>query len=337
LVAYVASEQALAAGRLRAHLKERLPEYMLPGAFICLPQFPLTPNGKIDRRNLPAPEQGRLDLGNEYVAPRTETQEALCRIWAEVLRVERVGITDNFFDLGGHSLKATQMISRVRDIFRVDLPLHCAFESPTATSFAEIIDRFKQSSRAQQSIRAVETPRQERLPLSFAQQRLWFLDRLEPNTAAYNIRRVIRMEGRLNTAALEKSIDEIIRRHETLRTTFTVAEGYPQQVVTPPSSINLPVTDLSRLPDDEREAYAQRLASEEVNRPFDLSLGPLFRTGLLRLSEHVHLLLLSMHHIISDGWSLGVFFREFSSLYNAYSAGEKPSLGDLSIQYADFA
>jgi amino acid adenylation domain-containing protein len=332
LVAYIVGEAE--AEELRAHLRRSLPEYMVPSAFVFLEALPLTPNGKLDRKALPAPDF--VSAEERYVAPRTPVEEVLAGIWAEVLRLERVGVQGNFFDLGGHSLLATRVVSRIREVFRVDLPLRALFEGPTV---AELAGRVEQLRRAGLPVLPPVVPvhRDRPLPLSFAQERLWFLDRLEPGSATYVIPAAWRLGGVLDPAALERSLSEIVRRHEALRTTFGEVDGSPVQVIAPFDGFALPVEDLSDLGDADREAAVRRRTGDEARRPFDLSAGPLFRAALLRLGEEDHVLLLSMHHVVSDGWSMDVLFRELSVLYEAYREGRESPLPALPVQYADDA
>ncbi|HEU0052101.1 MAG TPA: condensation domain-containing protein, partial [Longimicrobium sp.] len=334
LVAYVVAGDSatVTPAELRAHLKGRLPEYMVPSAVVRLESLPLTPSGKVARRALPAPEYAAAEA--RHVAPRTPTEEVLAAVWAEVLRLERVGVEDSFFEVGGHSLLATRVVSGVRQAFGVELPLRALFEGPTV---AEMAVRVEEMRRAGMPVLPPIVPveRVGALPLSFAQERLWFIDRLEPGSAAYNIPVAWRLGGVLDEAALERSLGEIVRRHEALRTVFAEVDGSPVQVVAPFDGFALAVEDLSELSD--REAAVRRRAGEEAARPFDISAGPLFRAILLRLGEEEHVLLLSMHHIVSDGWSMGVLFRELSALYAAYREGRESPLADLPVQYADYA
>jgi amino acid adenylation domain-containing protein/FkbM family methyltransferase len=345
LVAYVTPERgasgessvAEAFSALRAALQTRLPEYMVPAQFVMLDSLPLTPNGKLDRKALPAPA-GALASDDAYLAPRNQTEELLAGFWAELLGLERVGVRDNFFELGGHSLLATQFMSRVRRAFRVELPLRLLFERPTVESLA-------QSVAAQVGVgenRSKGTLRRSPLrdgtaPVSFAQQRLWFLDQLRPGSNEYNLPAALRLRGALDVESLRRSFNELVRRHETLRTTFRSVEGEPVQVIAPALAAELPLTDLSRLPAPEREAEALRLTQEEATRPFDLERGPLVRATLVRLADEEHLLLFAMHHIVSDGWSMGVLVGEISTLYKAFVKGEPSPLKELPVQYADYA
>ncbi|HVH12960.1 MAG TPA: amino acid adenylation domain-containing protein, partial [Longimicrobium sp.] len=332
LVAYVVGDAEVES--LRTHLRQALPDYMVPGAFVLLDALPLTPNGKVDRRALPAPEHEWAE--ERYVAPRTPVEEVVAGIWAEVLRLERVGVEDNFFELGGHSLLATRAISRIREVFEVEVPLRALFEGGTV---AELAGRVEALRRVGVPVLPPVVPadRTGPVPLSFAQERLWFLDRLEPESAFYTVPIAWRLSGALDVAALEGAVGEIVRRHESLRTVFPELDGAPVQAVIPFSGFVLPVEDLSQLDAVEREAEVTRRATEDSERPFDLVDGPLFRAALLRLGDDEHVLLACMHHAVSDGWSIGVLFRELAALYEAYREGRESPLAPLAVQYADYA
>ncbi len=322
---------------VRVFLDEKLPHYMVPSVYVPMETLPLTPGGKVDRRALPAPDGGRQTLRTTYVAPRTRVEEDLADIWSQVLKIDRVGVHDSFFALGGHSLLATQLISRAREIFEVDLSLPELFETPTVAGLAERVD-FRMREGGGAEIPPIEpVSRKGELPLSFAQQRLWFLDQLAPGNLFYNIPLAVRLKGRLDVAALERTLNEIVERHEILRTTFDTVDGKPVQVIAPQREVPLPVKDLARLDQAERQAAVRQMAQDEAQRPFDLKAGPLFRAGLLRLEEEDHVLLLTMHHIVSDGWSMGVFVREVAQLYTTFASGEPSPLPELPVQYADFA
>jgi amino acid adenylation domain-containing protein len=325
------------AGELRDFLRACLPEYMLPATFALLGALPRTPNGKVDRQALPTLDRYPAVSEHSPLAPRTFYEAMVADIWADVLQLEQVGIHDNFFELGGHSLLATRVMSRVRDTFQVELSLHSLFESPTVVA---LVARIEMERRAMLNLQAppiLPAIRDKDLPLSFAQQRLWFLDQLAPGMVMYNIATPLRLTGTLNLAALYRSLCAIIQRHEALRTTFALMGSRPIQIIVPTLALRLPVVDLSGLPEAEREAEAMQRATAESQQPFDLARGPLLRITLLRLGELEHLMLLTMHHIISDGWSIGVFVRELAALYNACCAGSPASLPELPIQYADFA
>ncbi|WP_240360970.1 condensation domain-containing protein, partial [Pyxidicoccus caerfyrddinensis] len=306
----------------------------VPSAFAVLQALPLTSSGKVDRKALTAPQ---ASSSSEFVAPRTPTEEILASLWAALLRVEKVGAEDDFFALGGHSLLATQLISRVRSSLGVELPLRAFFEAPTVAALASRIESSRHSATGLVAPALVPVPRTTALPLSFAQQRLWLIDQLEPGSTAYNIPTVLSIRGALDVASLGKAFTGLVERHESLRTVFATREGEPLQCILPASDFPLPVVDLSALPATERESQARRLAAEEALCPFDLASGPLLRASLLRLDSEHHVLLVTMHHVVSDGWSMGVLVRELVSFYEASSSGLTPQLPPLPIQYADFA
>ncbi len=335
LVAYVVAAEAggVTGAGLREELGSRLPEHMVPGVFVVLEQLPLTSHGKVDRGALPAPEPA-ADPGSPYVAPRTPAEEVLAGIWAEVLGVERVGTEEDFFALGGHSLLATRVVARARQAFGVEVPLREFFETPTVAALAALVEELR-GAGALPAPPMERASRAEPLPLSFAQQRLWLVDRIEPGSPAYNMHFPLRLRGALDAAALRASLDALVARHETLRTTFAEHDGLPVQVVHPPAPAALRIIDLQDVPEAEREA--ERLAAEEALRPFDLARGPLLRCTLLRLADDDHVLCLTMHHVVSDGWSMQVLVREVSAVYAAYSRGEEAPLAELPVQYADFA
>jgi amino acid adenylation domain-containing protein len=358
LVAYVIvdSQAGLTPSELRHHLQEKLPEYMIPSAFVFLNEFPLTPSGKIDRSALPAPDQVRPKLEEEYVAPGTLIEKTLARIWSRALGLERIGVHDNFFELGGHSLLATRVVSGIREAFGVEVPVRSLFESPTIAGLARQIELMKDfaglpgeleeqagGSKALAyrtgSSAAIIPCRRDRnhFPLSFAQQRLWFLHQLMPQSSAYNMPTALRLKGKLDVKALEQSLNEIIRRHEILRTSFKTVDAQPAQVIVPYRPMELQQVDLSDVPLDQREDSILRLSNEAAQRPFDLSTGPMLRASLLRLAEDEHVLLFTMHHIISDGWSIGVLINELGSLYRVFSTHTPSTLRELPVQYVDYS
>jgi len=338
LIAYVTAhrEQALKLDELRTWLKEQLPDHMVPAAMMVLPRLPLTANGKVDRRNLPEPPV-ELAHGKEYAAPQSPTEALIAGLWGEVLRRDAVGLDDNFFDLGGHSLLATQVVSRMRRSLEIDVQLRSMFDAPTVRQMAAIVDRARREGDSVLPPPLVRVPRDQPLPLSFVQQRLWVIDRLQPGNPVYNIPRILRMKGSLNRDALQKALYEIVRRHESQRTVFPARGGEPGQVITDTLPPPVSLEDLSGLPEEEREAEARRLAGEEAQRPFDLIEGPLARHRLLRLAPDDHIFLLTVHHIISDGWSAGIFFQELNALYEAFTRGKSSPLPELAIQCADYA
>lgn len=340
LVAYVVAQaggEAPAARELRSFCQERVPEYMIPAAFVSLDALPLTRNGKVDRQALPAPEHAGDEQEGAYVAPRTATEELLAGIWSHLLGVERLSADGNFFELGGHSLLATQAVSQMRRAFGVEIPLRSLFEAPTVAGLATRIETALAGETGTQMPPIKRVSREGNLVLSNAQQRLWFLQELEPESAAYNIPRAFRIRGALDVKALEQTLSEIVRRHEILRTTFRVVNGQPVQIVAEPQPISLPVIELAHMSPDERETEASRMAAEEGRKPFNLSEGPLMRTTLLCLEEQEYIALFTMHHIVFDAWSIGVLIEELGALYNAFVQGQESPLKDLELQYADFA
>ncbi len=343
LAAYVIPAGALGSGAaeptaaaLRVHCAERLPDYMVPAAFVVLARLPLTPNGKLDRRALPAPDAEHPERAAAFAAPRTPLEEILAGAWAEILGVERVGVDDDFFaDLGGHSLLATRVVSRVRQLLGLELPLRSLFDAPTVGAWAAVAEEMAAIEDGSDAA-AADAPRRREtgaaacgLPLSFAQERLWFLEQLTPGLAVYNVPLALRLSGRLDAAALGGALAALVARHEVLRTRFDDAAGRPLQVIEAAVAVPLPRIDLRGIACGEREVA--RLAAEEAARPFDLRRGPLVRALLLLTGGDEHVLLLAFHHIVSDGWSLGIVLRELGALY----VGEQ--LTELPLQYADFA
>ncbi|WP_370644037.1 amino acid adenylation domain-containing protein [Myxococcus sp. RHSTA-1-4] len=337
LAAYVVPHagKTVETGDVRAFLQQRLPGYMVPSAFMVLESLPLTSNGKVDRKALAAPPS---ESSGGVQGPRNGTEELVASIWASVLRTNRFGIRDAFFDLGGHSLLATQVVSRVREAFGVELPIAALFEDPTVAGLAERIQALRARASGEPPPPPIQaTPRDGELPLSFAQQRLWFLYRMEPDSPVYNMPAVLRLTGALDTEVVRRCMEALRERHESLRTTFRMSGQMPVQVVTPVEPGALDVIDLTELPPERREEEARRRVDEEARRPFDLERGPVFRCTLLRLDEQEHLLLLTLHHIIADGWSLSVLVREVAALYEAFCSGRPSPLPALPVQYADYA
>ncbi|MDV2992203.1 MAG: Tyrocidine synthase 3 [Chroococcidiopsis sp. SAG 2025] len=335
LVAYVVlhSQQAIAS-QLRGFLEKKLPQYAIPNHFVILEALPLLPNGKVNRQILPAPDPASAELKPDTAA-RTPVQQLLAAIWGDVLKLERVGIHDNFFQLGGHSLLATQVIARVRSAFEIELPLRYLFESPTIAKFSERVEIAMKLGRGREAPPIEPVSQQGYLPLSFGQQRLWLLSQLEPNNPFYNLPAAVRLTGLLDVAALEQSLDRIVQRHAALRTKFVTVDGQGFQVIDPVLNLSLPVVDLRSHP--TREAQVQKLARQEANRPFNLDRDPLLRVMLLQVGDTEHVLLLTMHHIVSDAWSMGILVRELAALYQTFTTGESSPLPDLTIQYTDFA
>lgn len=339
LVAYVVARDrhSVRAGELRSFLVDRLPEYMVPSSFVFLDQLPLTLSGKVNRRALPAPIGARLESDHTYQTPDNPVEGIVSAIWAKLLGLERVRREDNFFQLGGHSILVTQLMSRLHEAIQVDLPVRALFEAPTV---AELVLRIEEARHARKGFTArpiLPVARDEDLPLSFAQQRLWFLHQMEPDSPAFNIRMAFRLKGDLKAPALEECINEIIRRHEALRTTFKASRGQPSQVIAQSLRLPLPVVDLTDLDEPGIEIEVAKLAAEQARSPFDLGAGPLLRATLLTLGDMEHVVLFTMHHIISDGWSAGVLLREVVELYSAFLEARPSRLPELTIQYADFA
>jgi amino acid adenylation domain-containing protein len=335
LVAYIVLEdqQHLNVSELRNFLGNKLPDYMVPSAFVFLDEFPLSPNRKIDRRALPAPDHSRPDVETALILPRTPAEEMMANIWGGVLGLEQVGVADNFFELGGHSMLATQVVSRIREQFQVDLQLRALFQHPTVAGLVGEVARLGTQEIVEIPKRVESGP----CALSFAQERLWFMDQFEPGSVAYNLTAGLRLTGSLNVAALERAFNEIVRRHESLRTSFASVDGEPVQVISPAHEFRVAIVSLIHLPEAEREPEARLVSLEEFRKPFDLAQAPLLRVTLFKLNEHEHLMLLAIHHIVSDGWSMGVLVREVTELYQAFT-NERPSpLPELPIQYADFA
>ncbi|NEQ33941.1 MAG: hypothetical protein F6K04_23595 [Leptolyngbya sp. SIO4C5] len=337
LVAYgVAAEGGVSSRELRRFLRERLPEYMVPSVFVPLAALPLLPNGKLDRRALPLPETLASSPGTVPEVPLTQTEELLAAVWSELLAVA-VGRHDNFFELGGHSLLAIRAIARLREVFAFNLPLSKCFELPTIAELGQYIDA--EHKGGQPGAFAIQPrPRGSELPLSFAQERLWFLDQLEANSAAYNVPAAVQLVGHLDVAALQQAVAEIVRRHESLRTTFPTVQGRPIQAIAADLPITIPVVDLQDLPAQMQSSQVKQRAMAEAQRPFDLACGPLLRLSLLRLAADVYVLLINLHHIVSDGWSRRVVFvRELAALYEAFAQNAPSPLPELPVQYADFA
>lgn len=334
LVAYIVFESRPSPARiedLHGFLRERLPEYMIPSVFERLDSLPLTPAGKLNRAALPEPNPHRLELSKDYVAPRFSVEETLEEIWRDLLGIERVGIRSNFFELGGHSLLAMRMMGRIRSALNVEMSLRNFFDDPTIESLAKAIEH------APKVIPATLAPRDAGaiFPMSFSQQRLWFLQQLAPRAPAYNVYRALRLKGPIHAAELERSFNDLVRRHESLRTAFRIDAGEPVQVIEPAVGISLTLVDLRHLEAAERTQTAHELCAQEIRRPFELGDVPLFRFSLYRVEEEDQILLIVMHQIATDWWSMSVLFREIGSLYNGRCSGQAALLPPLSLQCAD--
>ena len=324
------------APELRRFLSERLPEYMIPSAVVVVDSLPRNANGKVDRKRLPRPSSGiHGESSRAFAAPVTPEEELIAGVWRQLLGVERVGVTDNFFDIGGHSLRATQAVSAIRDIFKVEIPLVDFFADPTVSALAGKVAVARRAGIGVSLPKIEPAIRSDTAPLSLAQQRLWFIDQLAPGSPVYNVPLAVRIRGKVSVNVLEQAISEVVRRHETLRTVFIERRG-PQQYIRPYSNVSLPIVDLSHLPHDALEAEARILASLERDRAFNLSRGPLARFSALRLETWHYAALITMHHIVSDGWSLTVFMDEVTNIYEAFASGLSSPLEEMEIQYADY-
>ncbi|HXC31870.1 MAG TPA: amino acid adenylation domain-containing protein [Verrucomicrobiae bacterium] len=326
--------EVLTPAGLRKFLKERLPQYMVPPQFVLMEKFPLTANGKLDRQALPKPAREAAKPAGEFVRPQTETEKALALIWSELLKAENIGIHDDFFDLGGHSLLAIRVVSRVRDVFGVDVTFQTLFQSPTIAGLAKVITGAKSSAGAQPIERRKSSGP---APLSFAQEQLWFLDRLSPGSPVYNMNDVVDFQGEYTAGAMRRALQELVRRHEILRTEFSHSSGQPEQVILPEMDLLLAEVDLSSLPEADRQKEWTRVVREQGRKAFELSKAPLVRATMVHLSSRRHRLLLTTHHILADEWSMEVVHQELRRLYEAFSAGQPSPLLELPIQFADFA
>ncbi len=330
LVAYYVSGDELEFSDLRVYLGRSLPDYMIPSCFIHMKEFPLTSNGKIDRRALPELD-GNMDTGVEYMAPRNDIDEALVYIWQEILGIERVGIQDNFFELGGHSLKATRIVSRICKDLEVNVTLRDIFSNPTIETLSKII--FQSNKTEYKQIE--EIPEQISYDISNAQKRLWILDQFEKESIAYNMPSAFILEGELRTEAFNQAYSFILERHESLRTVFIIEDGEPRQKILENPGFEIEIIDLRGGTD--REENARALVDKDLLTPFNLETGPLVRLTIIQMGDERNLLLFNMHHIISDGWSMNIFIREFLTCYNSYSEGNSPDLNPLRIQYKDYS
>ena len=355
LLAYIIpqDQQTASNAQLRLFLKSRLPEFMIPSHFIRLDTWPLTLSGKINRRALPAPDELRPAVATPFALPRTPIETALVTIWADLLTLSsnHVGIHNSFFELGGHSLLATQLISRLRTVFQVSLPLRDLFEAPTIAELSARVEAARRAGDTWAMPPIQSVSRNQPLPLSFAQQRLWFLDQLDPGTPAYNLPEALHLTGQLDISALEHTLTTLAQRHESLRTIFPLVDNQPVQVIQPAANCSFtpadaaryaqvlnPLIDLTLLPPARRLPKATEIVNELANYSFDLAQGPLWHVAVLQLAQNEFILIIVMHHIIADGWSKDIFRQELAALYAAFHTGnEAPALPELAIQYADFA
>ncbi|SOD02868.1 amino acid adenylation domain-containing protein, partial [bacterium JGI 053] len=339
LVGYVVGHGGAppAAAALREAMARRLPAHMVPALFVALDALPLSPNGKVDRRALPAPPERPDEIASPAVAPRTETEAQVAAIWAEVLGVSGVGVEDDVFLLGAHSLAVTQVASRLRGRMQVELSLADLFAAPTVAGTAAAIERRRREGAAQAAPPVVPVARGGRLPLSFSQERVWFLIQLAPDNLSYNFQASLTLRGALDPAALRAALAEIVRRHEVFRTTFPAENGRPYQEVHAPWEVELPLQDLSGLAPAERAAEEGRILREAFARAYDLTRLPLVGWLLLRRAADEHVLVHREHHIVHDGWSFNVFLGELLALYGAFAAGRPSPLAEPALQFGDYA
>ncbi|MGD9108495.1 MAG: amino acid adenylation domain-containing protein, partial [Gammaproteobacteria bacterium] len=332
LATYYTVSKKVSVSELRKFLSGLLPKYMIPDYFIELDKFIITPNGKIDRNVLPAPTRHmqHIKMAKHYVAPRNQIEHTLVKLWHEVLHIRRIGITDNFFEIGGNSLRATQVISRVNQAFHIHCPIKVLFENPIIMQLSELIHaRVDQAQEARQTIPHIR--RKKLLPLSFSQQRLWFLDQYEKNQlTAYNITMAVKIIGKLNKSAMEKSLNYLIQRHESFRTQFVSLKGIPWQEIIHEYNFKLHTKTV-------KESKLDELLTHEAMFKFDLTKAPLIRIYLLKTHKDKHVLVVNQHHIISDGWSIDIFMKELNEAYSNFIAKRLPRLHELSIQYVDFS
>ncbi|WP_295473025.1 non-ribosomal peptide synthase/polyketide synthase [uncultured Pseudomonas sp.] len=337
LLAYLVTDGAEApqalAERIREALRLCLPEPMIPAHVLRLEAFPLTPAGKLDRRALPPPQAAQRD----YRAPRNAVEQTLAAIWGEVLGLPQVGLDDDFFELGGHSLLATRIVSRARQALGVELPLRSLFESRSLEAFASWVARAQAEGRVDSQGAIARVDRSQRVPLSYSQQRMWFLWQMDPSSPAYNVGGMARLRGALNVEAFEQALQALIQRHESLRTTFPSEAGKPWQRVAATSQVPMQHLDIAAQPPGERQAQIERLADQQAHAPFDLESGPLLRVCLVRSGEQEHHLLITLHHIVTEGWAMDIFARELSALYADFVAGRETSLAPLPVQYLDYS
>ncbi len=339
LVAYAVPHSATdnLTATLQQFLKNKLPSYMIPAAFVVLDELPLNANGKVDRKALPIPDYTRPELETTFIAPRNSQEEELAKIWRQVFGLEQVGIHDNFFELGGHSLIATKILSRIRDIFLVEVSFQKLFENPTIDGLIQVIDQQQKLDKTSSLKTINPISREGDLPVSFAQERVYFIEQLAPSITAYQFQESLRIKGTLDINILEKSISEILRRHEIFRTTFPAVGGKLVQVIHPPQPVKIPVIDLKTVPKDEQEQEIERLTEQIVKKPFDISQLPLIHWTVLKLSEQEWILIHVEHHMVHDGWSFNIFLKELVTLYQAFSEGKPSPLSEPTLQFVDFA
>ncbi len=333
LVAYIVARapDSLPTDGFRASLRSKLPHYMVPSAFVVVRSLPLNRNGKVDVAALPEPER---TASGESTEPRTPTERFLVETFSEVLGVTGIGVNDDFFDLGGQSLLATKVIGRIQDHFKLDVPLHEIFHAPTVSDLAALLDRMP---LALPMPPLEPVPRDQPLPLTFAQEGIWFLQRLAPESSTYNVPRSLRIRGHFDLVNVREALAVLERRHEILRTTFPDIDGEPVQIVHPPRGIPVSMIEMAPMEEEQLESAIRQKILEAGRRPFDLTTGPLIRTMVIRLGPADHVLIVIEHHLIHDGWSQGVFLRDFLETYDALVSDRAPSLPELTVQFADYA
>ena len=333
LIGYYTASRALDEQDVKAALAAELPEYMVPAQLMRLDAMPLSPSGKLDRRALPEP----VWQTREHIEPETPLQQQIAAIWREVLGLPQIGLRDDFFALGGHSLLATQIISRTRQACDVELPLRTLFEASELGAFAEQVGLIQASGQRNQQTAIAKVDRSQPVPLSYSQQRMWFLWQMEPDSPAYNVGGMARLRGVLDVGRFEAALQALIMRHETLRTTFPSVDGVAYQKVSPQTGVRMDWQDISELNETEREQRLQQLADHEAHTPFNLETGPLLRACLVKAGEQEHYLVLTLHHIVTEGWAMDIFARELSALYEAFIDERLSPLSPLPVQYLDYS
>lgn len=322
---------------LQQFLNNKLPGYMIPGTFVVLNELPLSPNGKIDRQALPIPDYDGNERQTPFIAPRNQQEEKLAKIWHQVFGLEKIGVNDNFFHLGGHSLIATQILSRIRDIFEIEVSFKKLLENPTIGDLSQTITEQQQDKKTTSFKTIKPIARDGYLPVSFAQERVYFIEQLAPSITAYQFQDSLRIKGFLDVSILEKSISEILRRHEIFRTTFPSVAGKLVQVIHPPEPVTIPIIDLQNISKDKQEESVEKLTEQAIQKPFDISQLPLIHWTLLKLNEQEWVLIHVEHHMVHDGWSFNLFLKELVALYQAFSQGKPSPLSEPSLQFVDFA
>jgi amino acid adenylation domain-containing protein/non-ribosomal peptide synthase protein (TIGR01720 family) len=333
LIGYYTAHTELDEQQVKTALAAQLPEYMVPALLMCLDAMPLSPSGKLDRRALPEP----VWQTREHVEPHTPLQLQIAAIWREVLGLPRIGLRDDFFALGGHSLLATQIISRTRQACDVELPLRTLFEASELGAFAEQVGLIQAAGQRNQQSAIAKVDRSAPVPLSYSQQRMWFLWQMEPDSPAYNVGGMARLRGVLDVQRFEAALQALIMRHETLRTTFPSVDGVACQKVAPQTGVRMDWQDFSPLSETERQQRLQQLADQEAHTPFNLETGPLLRACLVKAGEQEHYLVLTLHHIVTEGWAMDIFARELSVLYEAFIDERDSPLAPLPVQYLDYS